>query len=345
MSIYTRFYRLGRVLLVIASLVLLGCGGTRPLAGTQAKRVGDEIVAAGQFFHTGTPVVLWMDPDGYDAYRIEKHFAPYDQSLWDVTKDSVDSPSRYGLRYKGKHFTPEQIDQIKSGGWPLNLLQDTIDQFVIHYDVCGVSRYAFNVLHDQRTLSVHFLLDIDGTIYQTLDLKERAWHAGKANDRSIGIEIANMGAYPVNDDKVFSQWYQAQPDGTTRLTIPDPPGSRGIKRPDRVTGPIRPGLIAGTINDQYVHQYDLTPEQYRALIKLTAALTRIFPNIQNDYPRDADGNLILGTLSDEQFAHHRGLIGHYHIKKSKLDPGPAFQWDYLVEEVEKEHSGWRFWRR
>jgi N-acetyl-anhydromuramyl-L-alanine amidase AmpD len=37
------------------------------------------------------------------------------------------------------------------------------------------------------------MLDLDGTIYQTLDLKERASHATIANSRSIGIEIANMG--------------------------------------------------------------------------------------------------------------------------------------------------------
>ena len=78
---------------------------------------------------------------------------------------------------------------------------------------------------------------------------------------------------------------------------------------------------------------------------LTAALTKIFPKIENDYPRDEDGNLIPGVLTDEQFAEHQGLIGHYHIKKSKIDPGPAFQWDYLIEEVEKEHQGWRIWRR
>jgi len=44
----------------------------------------------------------------------------------------------------------------------------------MHYDVCGVSRQYFKVLHDYRGLSVHFMLDIDGTIYQTLDLNERA---------------------------------------------------------------------------------------------------------------------------------------------------------------------------
>jgi N-acetylmuramoyl-L-alanine amidase len=345
MSIRPRFCQSFAVLLVIGSFVLSGCGLASPVAGTQAKRTGDEIVVAGQFFHTGTPVVLWMDPDGYDAYRVEKRFVPYDESLWEVTKEELDSPNRYSLRYKGKHFTPEQIEQIKSGGWPLDLLQDTVDQFVLHYDVSGTSRRCFNILHDRRTLSVHFMLDIDGTIYQTLDLKERAWHAGKANDRSVGIEIANMGAYPPDDTKVLDQWYETQDDGTTRMTLPESRGDGGVRTPDFTTGPMRPQPVAGTINGRDLRQYDLTPEQYKALIKLTAALTKIFPKIKNDYPRDENGNLIPDTLTDEQFANHQGLIGHYHVKKSKIDPGPAFQWDYLIDEVEKEHTWWRFWRR
>jgi hypothetical protein len=50
---------------VIASFT--GCA-LAPRPGTFASRHGDEIVVAGQFVHTGTPVVLWMDPGGYDAY-------------------------------------------------------------------------------------------------------------------------------------------------------------------------------------------------------------------------------------------------------------------------------------
>ena len=34
------------------------------------------------------------------------------------------------------------------------------------------------------------MLDVDGTIYQTLDVKERAWHATTSNTRAVGIEIA-----------------------------------------------------------------------------------------------------------------------------------------------------------
>ncbi len=59
---------------------------------------------------------------------------------------------------------------------------------MLHYDVTAYSRTTFQVLHDYRGLSVHFMLDVDGTIYQTLDLKERAYHAGTANSRSVCVK-------------------------------------------------------------------------------------------------------------------------------------------------------------
>jgi N-acetyl-anhydromuramyl-L-alanine amidase AmpD len=326
--------------LAAVAVVLAGCS----TPGKLSPRKGDEIVAAGQLFHIGTPVVLWMDPGGYDAYRVEKRFVPYDQSLWEVIKDKVDSPNRYSLRYKGKHFSPEVVEEIKGGGWPLPLLQDTVDQFVIHYDVCGTSEQCFNILHDHRTLSVHFMLDVDGTIYQTLDLKERAWHASQANDRSVGIEIANMGAYPADKMDTLKQWYKVNDDGSVELTIPESRGDGGVRTPNFKTGPIRNELVTGTINGAELNQYDLTPEQYKALVKLTAALTEIFPKIRLDYPRDENGNAIPGVISDEHFTEFQGLICHYHITKGKSDPGPAFQWDYLIDEVKKEKQGWRVWR-
>ncbi len=326
--------------LAVAGIFLVGC--TSP--GALNKRKGDEIIVAGQLFHTGTRVVTWMDEGGYDAYRVEKHFPSYEDSQWDVIKDDVDSPNRYSLRYKGKHFDPEVVQQIKNGGWPLELLQDTVDQFVIHYDVCGTSKTCFDVLHDRRTLSVHFMLDVDGTIYQTLDLKERAWHAGTANDRSVGIEIANMGAWNKDKLETLQNWYKTNEDGSIELVIPESRGDGGVRTPNFKSGPMTQELVCGTINGNEVCQYDLTPEQYKALIKLTATLEKVFPKINNDYPRDEEGNLINDVLPDEQRAEYQGLLGHWHIIKSKVDPGPAFQWDYLIDEVKKEKQWWRFWR-
>ncbi len=210
MQTLVSFRSLQLLSLPLAALVVTSCS-TMPKPGTLAPRKGDEIVVAGQFVHTGTRVVLWMDPQGYDAYRVERRFSPIDKSDWENSHAEVrdlDSPNRYNLRRRG--LTDAEVEQVRGGGWDLPLLQRVVDQFVIHYDVCGTSRQCFKVLQDMRNLSVHFMLDLDGTIYQTLDVKERAWHAGTANSRSVGIEIANMGAYPVSGRNPFEQWYARQ---------------------------------------------------------------------------------------------------------------------------------------
>jgi hypothetical protein len=126
---------------------------------------------AGRYVHTGTPVVLWTDPGGYDAYRVERRFVPIEESDFETTKEKVKdikTPARYSMR-KGD-LTPEEIERVRGGGWDLPTLQKVVDQFVLHFDVAGTSRTCFKVLHDNRGLSVHFMLDVDGTLYQTLDL-------------------------------------------------------------------------------------------------------------------------------------------------------------------------------
>src|SRR4051794_30390223 len=144
-----------------------------PKVGERLPRRGDEIVVCGQLYHTTTRVVLWTDPGGFDAYRVEPRFAPMDQAKTKGKAAENASGARYGMRRAGA-LTAEQIERVRGGGWDLPLLQQVVDQFVIHFDVCGTSRRCFEVLQDRRGLSVHFMLDIDGTIYQTLDLKERA---------------------------------------------------------------------------------------------------------------------------------------------------------------------------
>lgn len=296
--------------------------------GEPNARAGDEIVVCGQFFHTTAPVVLWMDPGGYDAYRVERRFSPLDQSEWNASREELDTPNRYGIRKET--LTPEQLEQIRGGGWTLPLLRDVVDQFVMHYDVCGTSERCFQVLHDSRGLSVHFMLDIDGTIYQTLDLKERAWHATISNSRSIGVEIASIGAYPEGSKSVLDKWYSTDADGIVHLRPPRTVSHIGVRTKPFYGKPARQELIQGTIQGQELQQYDFTPEQYDSLIKLTATLARVFPKIECTYPQDAEGNLIRQVLTEEEWRQFGGVLGHYHVQSNKTDPGPAFDWEKVI---------------
>lgn len=328
-------------ILVIASALALttGCKTTsRP--GAAVTRTGDEIMVAGQMFHTGTKVVLWTDPGGYDAYRVERRFAPFEESDWKTSSEKVkdlSSPNRYNLRKAP--LTPEQIEKVRGGGWDLPLLQQVVDQFVIHFDVAGTSRQCFKILHDHRDLSVHFMLDIDGTLYQTLDLKERAFHATSSNTRSVGIEVANMGAYSSETNSVFTEWYGKDEKGDVILKLPARLGDGGVRTPNFVGKPARQQLVKGNVQGRELIQYDYTPEQYAALIRLTATLSKVFPKIKCDYPKDASGNLIPRKLDDADLQNYQGVMGHYHIQTNKTDPGPAFQWDYVVGGAQKLLNG------
>ena len=75
-------------------------------------------------------------------------------------------------------------------------------------DLCSLSRQlqtfekAISLLTDpDRKVSCHFIIDVDGKIFNIVDLENRAWHAGESkwknftnlNRYSIGIELVNMG--------------------------------------------------------------------------------------------------------------------------------------------------------
>src|SRR5687767_699197 len=109
-----------RVIVALAlSLVIVGCRATHRAEkpGARLERKGDEIVIAGQYFHTSAPVVLWTDPGGFDAYRTERRFVPWERASFEDTYEqqggkpgSVNSPARYGIR-----FAPRPTTQSTTG--------------------------------------------------------------------------------------------------------------------------------------------------------------------------------------------------------------------------------------
>lgn len=78
----------------------------------------------------------------------------------------------------------------------------SIDMLVLHYTGMKSGKAALDRLCDESAkVSAHYMIDVDGTIFQLVDEQNRAWHAGVSywrgnnniNQRSIGIEIVNMG--------------------------------------------------------------------------------------------------------------------------------------------------------
>ncbi|MEM7570118.1 MAG: N-acetylmuramoyl-L-alanine amidase [Pseudomonadota bacterium] len=77
-----------------------------------------------------------------------------------------------------------------------------LDMIVLHYTGMESAQAALDRLCDPAAqVSAHYLIDRDGSAFELVDPRKRAWHAGVSaweghgdvNSRSIGIELVNLG--------------------------------------------------------------------------------------------------------------------------------------------------------
>ena len=303
-----------------AALTLLLLLTVRCVGAPSTLVQGETMIVAGEHVPVGTRVVTFLEPGGYDAYRLGKFFA---------TDEPPDGKQRYSAR---ENLPPALAEVAPTRSLTRDELRQVVHQFVLHYDAAGTSRQCFKVLHDLRNLSVHFLLDVDGTIYQTLDLREKAFHATIANNASIGVEIAHPGAFPQPLAGPMRAFYEQDEQGW-RMKLPAWVRESGIRTPSFVARPARPELISGEVQGAVQHQFDFTEQQYVALAKLTAALAREFPRIRLEAPRAPDGAVLDHALPADELRAFDGVVGHLHVQRNKPDPGPAFQWERLLRDA------------
>ena len=164
-----------------------------------------------------------------------------------------------------------------------------INSFVNHWDVCLSSKSCANVLN-KRGLSVHFLIDNDGTIYQLCDINHMCYHAGgRVNATSIGVEISN--AYYLK----YQPWY-----------VKKGFGERPIISGEKVHGK---------------NMKDFTgfyPVQLEALKALWKSINEGV-GIPLECPEDSEGNTLKRTDSKCARGTFKGFISHYHITTKKID--------------------------
>lgn len=287
-------------------------------------KVGSAILVGGRAVEIGAPVVTWRDPGGYDGYAERRAFS--EGVLPTRPAGGCNTPERYATR-RGLS-KPLALVAARRGGLTYDLAPLQIDQVVLHYDVAWTSQNCFKVLHDIRGLSCQFLLDVDGTLYQTLDVADRARHAGSANDRSVGVEIAHPG--PLELTPKLKGRYTRDAQGVRfdlgRL-------QRTVRTKGFVVRPARPEPIAAVVQGRRYSMYDYTPAQYATLTRLIAGLRRALPRLRLAVPRDAQGKIVQAVLPKETVKGWSGLLGHYHVSKHKQDPGPAFDWERVLTGV------------
>lgn len=246
------------------------------------------IVVCDKKYDIGTRVVLWNEPGGLSAY--DK--AAYETEDRKTGKIEVVK----GKRYKSR---------LALGGTPdLAKLKKIVWQFALHHSGLYRSRDTYETLQ-QRGLSVHFILDDDGTLYQCLDVRERAYHIGTNNAMSVGIEIdsrAAAGQHPDAYDEAHQKKYKV--------------GPRRVK--------------VDTIHGMKMKGFDYSDGQYATLVKLAKVLLEIFPLIKPDFKRDADGDIVKTELADPKAYH--GFICHFQVTRKKIDP-ISFDFDRFLKGV------------
>src|SRR5688572_1859468 len=247
-----------------------------------------EIIIADKPYPIDWPTYNFRDAGGFDA------------TFEGCTPHSGGRCGPGGTPYapaKGLGNNRTRIRKRRINERSLAAAQAVIKQFVVHLDGCAHAEMCFNVLHNERGLSCHFILDNDGTLYQTCDLIDCAYHAAGMNESSIGIEISNRG-----DAKKEPDFYDRK--GTPR------------------------DVVTCTINGHKYVAFDYTPPQYAAMEALGKFLARFLPGIKLHAPESAPGQAHWGTLYPQDTmatylrSTYSGYIGHYHITERKWDPGP-----------------------
>jgi len=172
-----------------------------------------------------------------------------------------------------------------------------IKMFVNHWDVCLSSASCSKVLNaDGRQASIHLMVDNDGTIYQSLDLQNVAWHAGARswNYASIGVEISN--AYYLK----YQDWY-----------VRNGYGERPIVR----------GYVNGNQLEEHLDFYDIQKAAVRAIWEaIHDALGLPYEAPPND-----------GLYQPARDCEWEGFCHHYNLSSKKIDCGG---WN-IREELDK----------
>jgi N-acetylmuramoyl-L-alanine amidase len=250
---------------------------------------GTAIIAAGQPFDVGRTVVLWSDEQGFDAY----------QKCAASTRPAAAATSIPTATARAR---ADQAQPREPAG----------HRFAVRAALRRLRQLAFVLQVDAQPhapgggtgcgLSAHFMIDTDGTIYQTLDLAERAYHAEQENSISVGVEICNRGPLqPRRVNKLPAEWRT------------------------------RPRAMWSSTASKY-DAYDFRPEQYESIVALTRTLLRIFPKMKPEVP-ERNGEVIMDTLEDPLSFH--GIVGHLHVDldKQKWDPG-ALDWKRIMRALQ-----------
>ena len=186
-----------------------------------------------------------------------------------------------------------------------------IDSVVIHWTGGGSLESAENALQGTSN-SYHYIIDKEGEIHQLVPEHRRANHAGCAgkdhrcesfNSNSIGISIVSCGydreGCDIPERRCLDYSPQESDKNNCRLGNPEQ---------------CREGS-----SETYTERcYDVfTQKQLNAAAQLLSDIDSRYPNFQ---------------ISQET------VLGHDQIEEQKVDPGPAFDYEYVIGRANQEET-------
>ena len=159
---------------------------------------------------------------------------------------------------------------------------------VTHWDAALSAKSCHRILK-KRGISSHFVIDNDGTIFQMVDTNHVAWHAGKVNSFSIGIDFSN--AYYTK----YQSWYTKNNFG---------------RRPV-----LESSVVHGSKLKPHLGYYQVQLDAYSALVK---ALCEHY-DIPLDYPQDKENNYLTTVHKPALSKKFSGVVCHFNLSKKKID--------------------------
>lgn len=194
------------------------------------------------------------------------------------------------------------------GCWFAALRKRTVTRLVVAHWTGGQNKAAkvyetLKTRRDPKTgrlldLSVHFVVNPDGSVWQMADADMRCAHAGSVDDsdhdghqesgnaESVGIEIVNPAS------------------------------------PTLVPGDYHREVMLETIHGHDFTYTGFTIEQTKAALQLIDALCKHY-SLPMRVPMDGVG-VLAGVMSEPAFRAFTGVCGHFHLTERKRDPGLAF---------------------
>lgn len=218
--------------------------------------------------------------------------------------------------------TPRRYSRRKGFDRPV----DAIDQFLVHHSAADRKNpgVMFDVLWNQRELSVHFALEDNGEIWQFVDAIEKTWHAGSMNNSSIGVECCHFPS-AFSDPNYYSDSRRKKSGNLPHRIVSQP-----------------------TSGGRYRDVFSFTDEAVDSLARLTAGCWLAVGQQRSDgyhcehscspeFPRK-DFGIPFGVVDSPK--DHLGLIAHRHCSSRKWDPA-GLDFERLERLTEEYYLGFR----